>query len=225
MQTANQPHRINPVVAGILLMAAGFLFLLQNFAFFDAINSMVWMVLFAVAGVAFLYYFFMQRESMWWAAIPGSALLGLAVTIYVGEFGGDRYDYLAGSAFLASIGFGFALIYLALPRNWWAIIPAGVLFSLAAVAAADGLGLSDNATGSLLFLGMGLTFVVVGVLPGAEGRSRWWAFIPAAVLLLLGVLINTQFINLINYIWPAALIVGGVLVLWRALIKPPTPQA
>lgn len=56
---------------------------------------------------------------------------------------------LAGPAFLGSIGVGFALVYLADRSHWWAIIPGGVLGTLAAVAAIDEVGYGDIETGGI----------------------------------------------------------------------------
>jgi len=44
-----------------------------------------------------------------------------------------------------------------------------------------------------------------------------WAFIPAAVLVVLGLLLFVGLATAINFLWPVALIVGGALLLIRAL--------
>jgi len=68
-------------------------------------------------------------------------------------------------------------------------------------------------SGSLFFLGLGLTFLLVAVLPNPFGKMQW-AFIPAAVLVVMGALLGSQATaGLIGYIWPAVLIIIGLVVL------------
>ena len=103
-------------------------------------------------------------------------------------------------------------------ERWWAIIPAGVLLTLGAVSsvgdASEGL-----ATGGLFFLGLGLTFILVAVLPGGSGRS--WALIPGIILLLLGALLGTPYSGLTQYLWPVVLIIlGGYFVLRFFMNRP-----
>ncbi|MEW5828921.1 MAG: hypothetical protein AB1846_08550, partial [Chloroflexota bacterium] len=95
-------------------------------------------------------------------------------------------------------------------ERWWAIIPGGVLLTLGAVSALDDL--TGMETGGVFFIGLGLTFLLVAILPGP--RQMAWAFIPAAVLLVMGLLMGTPFFGLTEFVWPAALIVGGILLIF-----------
>ena len=45
-----------------------------------------------------------------------------------------------------------------------------------------------------------------------------WAFIPAGILGLMGILIALAMGSLLNYIWPVALIVVGVYILLRGFV-------
>jgi hypothetical protein len=71
--------------------------------------------------------------------------------------------------------------------------------------------------GGILFLGLGLTFAVVAILPTSQGQMKW-AFIPAGILIAMGLLITAALSPLINYIWPVALILGGLLLIFRAYV-------
>ena len=103
-------------------------------------------------------------------------------------------DYLApplsaqwgGTLFLGAIGLSFLTIYVLEHARWWAIIPGGVLITLAAVAGLDRS--ADVQAGGLFFLGLGGTFILVALAPNPHGQMRW-AFFPAAVLLILGLLL------------------------------------
>jgi hypothetical protein len=95
--------------------------------------------------------------------------------------------------------------------------------SVGAVAGLTDAGVvSDLASAGVLFLGLGLTFTLVAIAPGADGDMRWWAFIPASILYLVGVLLmlgKVQVLEQLNYVWPLALIGVGGWILWRTLGK------
>ena len=106
---------------------------------------------------------------------------------------------------------GFWWVYFTSTDRWWAIIPAGVLLTLGVVSVLDNV--SGMETGGLFFLGLGLTFILVAVLPG-ETSGRSWALIPGVILLLLGALLGTPLRGITDYLWPAVLIIlGGYFVL------------
>ena len=187
---------------GALLLVAGTLLLLQALGTSVA-TGLFWGVLF-LAGAAVFWYLFTTDQEHWWAAIPGGALLGLGLTVLTGEAGLPGAEIWGGSLFLGSMGAGFAAVYLRDHERWWAIIPAGVLTTLALTSAWDAAVAGERASGALFFAGLALTFVLVAVLPGGPGRR--WAWIPAAALL-----------SVFDYLWPLALITGGGFLLWRGL--------
>jgi hypothetical protein len=207
------------IVLGIVLVALGVLFLLQNFDLlnFNLIGGLVWGLVFGIAGLVFLGVFVTNIHENWWAVIPGFVLLGLAFLIAFGETLGAA----AGGFFLGAIGLSFLVIYLVRREFWWAIIPAGALLTLAVIATlADRL--PGMVSGSLLFLGLGLTFGLVYLAP-APGPRKTWALIPGGILVVIGLLMMFApggfIITYINYIWPIALIVGGGILVVRALLK------
>lgn len=205
---------------GLLLIAAGIFFLLQNMGFFVSISALLAMALFALGGLAFLVVFLTQLHERWWAAIPGCTLLGLATTIFLDNYAPNLLAPFAGSAFLGSIGVGFALVYLANRALWWAIIPAGVMVTLGTVAGFDRFDDGGMESGGLFFMGLGLTFLLVALLPHRGEERLTWAFIPATVLLILGVFIGTGFENYLNLFWPVILILVGIVWVMRNAVRP-----
>lgn len=202
---------------GALLLVAGTLLLLQALGASVA-TGLFWGVLF-LAGAAVFWYLFTRDQEHWWAAIPGGALLGLGLTVLTGEAGLPGAAVWGGSLFLGSMGAGFAAVYLREHERWWAIIPAGVLITLALTSAWDAAVAGESGSGALFFAGLAVTFVLVAVLPGGPERRRW-AWIPAAALAVLAVLIAleaTALLSVLDYLWPLALIAGGGVLLWRAL--------
>ena len=199
---------------GILLILGGILFLLDNLGIIT-FGGLIWGVIFALAGLVFLSVFITNREH-WWALIPGFVLLGIGAIILLDTYTPGGAGELAGVIFLGGIGLAFLLVYLVNRENWWAIIPAGVMATLAVVAGLSQV-LTGFETGGIFFLGLGLTFALVAILPTPEGQMRW-AFIPAGILLLMGLLITAAMTSLLGILWPFALILIGLFFIWRAFV-------
>jgi hypothetical protein len=199
---------------GVLLIIGGIIFLLENLGIL-AIGGAFWGVILGVAAVGFLSVYLSNREN-WWALIPGMVLLSVSVLIILNTiFPGDT-GALGGVIVLGGIGLAFLLIYLTNRENWWAIIPAGVMLTLSVVVLL-GEVISGFEVGGIFFLGLGLTFAVVAVLPTPHGQMKW-AFIPAGIMIAMGLLITAALSPLINYIWPVALILAGLLLVFRAYV-------
>lgn len=196
---------------GVILL--GVLLLLQNLGIFGALAAAVWAILFAVAGAIFISVF-LRNARHWWALIPGFTLLSLGAVVAIDTLLPWLDDRLSGTVLLGGIGLAFWAIYLVRRAFWWAIIPAGVLSTLAVVAGVDE-GRGDSAAGWLFFLGLALTFGLVGVLPGAE-RPQRWAFFPAGACLLLALVVLSGNSTIATFIWPAALILGGGYLMYRS---------
>jgi hypothetical protein len=204
------------LIVGLLLIAGGVFYLLDNLGLVRW-GGLVWAAAALVGALAFLSVVARDR-AMWWALIPGVTLLGLAGTISLGELAPALGDRWGGTVFLGSIGLSFWLVYALSRANWWAVIPGGVLLTLAAVAGLeDGLGIEAP---GVFFLGLGLTFLLVAVVPTDQGRMRW-ALVPGAILLAMGALFAVGFERAIGYLWPAALILGGLALLWRSFRRNP----
>ncbi len=207
----------NTALGGILMIAAGIFFLLQNMGWFGDLNELIWTGLFGVGALVFLYVFFSRPTELWWAAIPGFTLLGLSALIFFDNYGPSFVQPLTGSIFMGSIAVAFLMIYLVNREMWWALIPGGALTTIAVVASLEDVhGLN---TGGVFFMGLGLTFLVVGLLTQRAPEPQAWAFIPAVILIALGVLIGTDF-SLIGMLWPVALIVVGGYLIWRNRVQP-----
>ena len=203
---------------GAALVIIGGLFLVkQIFAPSLPIGSIIVASVFAIAAAAFLYVLIKNHEN-WWAAIPGMVLLGLAVLIAAGAFFPSFEANFGGSLFLAFIGLAFLVVLLVKLDNWWAVIPMGVMFTLAAVAT---MGTYNFAAGSsVFFLGIALTFAVVGLMP--VGRKEKWPWIPAGICAILGTMMmvfSGEFLDSIpGLVWPALLVIAGGFMIARTFI-------
>lgn len=199
---------------GVMLVLGGILLLLDTFDIFRG-GALFWTIIGAIAGILFLSLFINNRDH-WWALIPGTIFIAISATIGLDTFmPGFSDTNLDGPILLGGIALSFLFVYIAERSYWWAIIPAGVMATIAIVAVLDS-STTGAASGGIFFLGLGLTFALVAVLPTNTNQMRW-AWIPAGILGLMGILILLAAEDLINYIWPSALIIVGVLMVGRSL--------
>jgi hypothetical protein len=206
------------IIWGILLIVAGILFLLQTNGLLGDTSSVVWQIIwaiaFAAAGLAFAWRFLADRTGAWWAAIPGSVLLALALLLTLDLLGlAEGNAAWLGSVFLGLIGLSFWVIYFTHREFWWAVIPGGVLLTLALVALMA-TWYTGEVVGSIFFFGMAATFGLVYLLPTPFGRMTW-ALIPAGVLAVLGLALLMAFTAIFEYIWAVVLILVGLYLLLR----------
>jgi hypothetical protein len=195
------------IFVGAALILGGVLALLDQTGVLKGATSFFWAGILAFGAVVFLLWFFSDR-SKWWAAIPGFALAGLAASTLLL----DRIGW-GGFAFLVGLGIGFLAVYLSDRSRWWAIIPGGVLTTLGVESAmTSSLNVAD--TGGVFMLGLGITFLLVALL----ARMRW-AFIPAAVLLLLGFFLGTPFVGALEYVWIGILFIVGVALVINTIVS------
>jgi hypothetical protein len=199
---------------GVLLIGLGAFFLLQVTGIFGVLSGLFWSIAFGAAGAAFLYVFLTGLHDRWWAAIPGFTLLGLGATVFYDQFAPPFFSDLGGAVFLGSIGVGFLSIFFTNRQQWWAMIPGGTLLSVAGVVAISELHIGINPA-SVLFIGLALTFALLGLMSTYLNTNLRWAYIPAAVMLIMGVVIFTPFVGALGWIWPLALIAGGAYLILR----------
>jgi len=199
-------------VGAILLIVVGILLLLQNLGILGGVVALIWSLIFGAGGAVFLYVFLTNR-TQWWAIIPGFGLLGLAALIALDQFVPQVGDVLGGTILLGGIGLAFWVIYFVNREHWWAVIPGGVLVTLALIVGLESVFEGDEMAG-ILFLGLGLTFGVLYFLPTPQGRMKW-AIFPAAILLVMGLLFTVAAIGAFQYLGALALILVGLYFLFR----------
>jgi hypothetical protein len=195
------------ILLGVLLIFGSILGFLELQGILSNASAFFWAVIFGVAALVFLYIFFTNRDH-WWAAIPGFTLAGLSAASFMPQ--GLGWD---GLAFLGGIGLGFWAVYLSGRERWWAIIPGGILVTLGIVSVLSEKYLLLE-TGGIFFMGLGLTFLLVAVLANMR-----WAYIPSVALLLVGLLVDTQYASAIRYAWIVVLLIAGGLMIFQALRK------
>lgn len=201
---------------GVLLIVAGALFLLDSLGVIPSGLALLWIAVFGAIGGYVVYLYAERPEERWWVLIPGSLAIGIAAVIAIDELlpaaGG-----ISGGVFLGIFGLSFWVIYLQNREFWWAIIPGGVILTTAIVAGMANVFEGLEFAGAF-FLGLGLTFLLVYLLPTPEGRMTW-AIIPGGVLTLMGILFGAAAVEIFNLVWPAILIALGLYLLGRGLLR------
>lgn len=205
------------VLKGSGLIALGTIFLLQTTGIISGAFSLIWSLLFAAGGAVFLYFYFLNR-AQWWALIPGLLFLGFAGLIILSEYGSSNLRAFGAPLILFSLALSFLLIYLLHRSNWWAIIPGGFLASIAAMVALEPYLRGGGAAVGVFFLGGALTFGLLGVVRTPQGRMKW-AYIPGIVLLVLSLVFFSIALEAFQALWAGALIVLGLLVVIRTLLR------
>lgn len=183
-------------ILGLSLIAFGLLTLMGQLGVFEGVGRMVGGAVLAVLGALTLRAY-NERPGRLWTIPVGAGFIGLALV--------SLFPELWGWLFLAALASGFLVVFLVDDRHWWAIIPAGVLYTVTVIAALEPLISGREAVEALLlFGGLSLTFASLRVLPNVQQR---WAVWPAAGLAFMALLVAT-----VEGAWvvPTALLVAGL---------------
>lgn len=198
---------------GGMFILIGLIFLLDYFGFVG-FTSLLWTLIFGLGGIILFSSYFSNHEN-WWAIIPGGTLISIALLIGLEYIFPESLGDFGGSIVLWGIGLSFALVYLVDHENWWAIIPAGVLISIGIVVGFSTI-LAGELTAAFFFIGLGSTFAILALIPTPEGKMRW-AWIPALVLLGLGLALLIISEDIFRIIGALGLIALGGFLIYRTL--------
>lgn len=181
---------IGCIVVGALALAG-------SLGVWPAIDGLAAAGMAVAAGVALLWLARRWRSD--WLMFAAFPVFGVA-------FAAAVPGSLGGAGLLAGIAAGFFALVVAEPSRWWGLIPAGTLSTLALLAWA-GDAISPTVEGSVLFLGLALTF---GVLWRFGRYRQGWAVFPAAGSLAMALVVG---LSGADWVVPVLMIVVGAGVL------------
>jgi hypothetical protein len=177
--------------------------------------------LFMIALSFFVVY--LNNRTRTWALLVAYILAVLGIAPLMSTGGRDAAYY--GPIFLFAVALPFFYVYFRSPENWWAIIPAGSVTSIAIIAALAIAGfINEGGRGafagaglanSLLMAGLALTFAVIWL-----RHEKPWARIVTVVLALVAVA-SVLFASYSQLFWPVAIIVVGIYLFYTALRSKP----
>ena len=170
--------------------------------------------LFMIALSFFVVY--LNNRTHQWALLVAYILFVLSLAPAMASFRGDVPAYY-GSVFLLAVALPFFFVYFQYDeKNWWAIIPAGVMTTLAVIATLGIAGWINDAqsggfSNAILMGGLAATFAVVWL-----RNAKPWAKVVTIVLAALAVG-SVFFASYTEVFWPVAIILAGAYLLFTAL--------
>ncbi len=161
---------------GMLLIAAGGLALAQQLGYINQHSDQLWTWIFALISLLALLNYGLSGGKQWGWLFPTGVFGGLAVTVLLATFGANKAG--VGSPLFFGLLLPFLAAYLTdRTRNWWALIPGGVMLFLALTTLlVDYVG--GEWVGTLFLFMIGLSFLVVYL----NNRTHTWALLVAYVL-------------------------------------------
>ena len=168
--------------------------------------------LFMIA-LSFLMVYLNNRTRTW--ALLVAYIVGVLSIAPLMSTGGPDSVYF-GPIFLFAVALPFFFVYFRSPENWWAIIPAGSVATVAVLAALTFAGWIRNGNTSgyanaLLMGGLAATFAVLWL-----RHSKAWARVVTIALAVVGVA-SVFFASYSQIFWPVAIILVGVYLFYTAL--------
>ncbi len=166
---------------GLLLILGGGVALAQQFGYMNQLPDSAWMWVFALISLVGLVSYLASGFKEWGWLFPAGVFGGLAVIVALATSG---YDNAAiGSPLFVGLLIPFAAAYLTdRTRNWWALIPGGIMLFLALVTLlVDNVG--GEWIGSLFLFLIGLSFFVVYM----NNHTRTWALLVAYIMFVLSI--------------------------------------
>ncbi len=202
------------MLSGIAVIVFGVMLLISNFNQNNEALTWVWIVLLAVAAVAFAWLAFVDKLN--WAWLATYICGGVAVIILLTD-----KAKVEGQALPAVVLLAIALPFIA---GWWnkreewgLLIPAYILLAIIPILfISENDALSDRLTPAYTLIAIGLPFIVAYFIKRSVGL-----LVPGGVLIAIGVIFLVSSSpdaaeNLLKFLGPIVVIGGGIFLLARA---------
>ena len=167
---------------GLLLIGAGAIALGQQLGYVDQFTDpQFWIWVFALVCMLAVIEYALSDWKEWGWLFPAGAFGGTALVLLLAT-NGVNSAVVAAPIFLGMF-IPFAAIYMTdRTRNWWALIPGGIMLFMALI-----LPVIDNAdgewVGAMILLMIALAFLIVYL----TGRRRTWAMLVAYIFGVLSI--------------------------------------
>lgn len=193
---------------GLVLVAAGLLAMLNSIPFFRMLPSFIWLLL--LLGVGAVVWTASNLRLPFWQRLVIYVLIGVYATASTGSF--------AGAAATGFIAMAFLLTYAMQPRNWWALIPGGVMTAVTLIILLGNF-FPGWQSGPLFMLMLSATFSVLYLLPQERGGQQWARY-PALATILITLIMNDPSGRTPSWLIPLLLIGSGAGILWWIRRRP-----
>lgn len=160
---------------GVLLIGAGVLALATQLGYIEEFSPGIWIVVFGAISLLGFVSYAMSGWTQWGWLFPAGVFGGLAVIITLAT--NNVNSAAVGSPLFFGLLLPFVAAYLTdRSRNWWTLIPGGIMLFLALVTLlVDNVG--GEWVGAMVLLFIALTFLFVYL----NKQTRIWALIVAYV--------------------------------------------
>lgn len=166
---------------GILLIGAGALALAEQMGYMERLPEQIWVWVFALISLLGFVSYALSGWKQWGWLFPAGIFGGLAVT--AGLAMAHVNGAAVGSPLFLGLLIPFGAAYLTdRSRNWWALIPGGVMLFLALTTLMVN-SFGGEWVGSLLLFMIALGFLIAYL----NKRTRTWALLVAYITAVLGV--------------------------------------
>jgi len=165
METHSNNHRSGSrnVLPGLILVALGGLFLAGQLRPNSFSGSLIPIVILCGIGLTFFSVYLTNRRH-WWALIPGYTMIAVAGIVVLSDI--LQIDgQVIGSYVMFVIALPFLYVFLANRRNWWALIPAGIMGTI-------GIGLLLDIAGGFITAAIPALMIVGGIYMLVRGRGQ-----------------------------------------------------
>jgi hypothetical protein len=201
----------NALVWGSILIIMGGLLLVQSFV---DLSPWIWVAGLVVMGVI-TFVIYTTDTSQWWILIPTFALWAIAGLVALITVDILR-DELIATYVLTVIALPFLYVFIRDRAQWWALIPAYILFAIGLMVGLIGENvLQDLLIPAYVLLTIALPFFVVYI----RDTKQWWALIPGGIIGIIGIsflLAEGAF----KFFLPVAVILVGAWILLRQFTQP-----
>ena len=208
-------NRKQALVWGSLLIFFGVVGLME--VYID-LTLWVWVAILVAAGLA-VFGVYLTDRSQWGLLIPAYvmwAVAGLVALITLNVL----QDEAIAAYVLTAIALPFLVVYIRNREQWWALIPAYVLLAVGLMVLLLESGiLSDLLVPAYVMFSIAIPFLVVY----ARNRQQWWALIPSGILSIIGIAFLIAEAA-VQFIFPAILIVVGIVILVRVFTRKELPE-
>ena len=172
--------KFDNLIGGLILIAAGALFMARNLGYEIELTPVMGMLLFgALSALCFIRYFAGDLKR-WGRLMP--ACLFATFTVMIGLSEADVPGSLIATPLFVGFAIPFAVALIAdVRQNYWAVMPLTIFSVLALGTALDNFTDSTTLGGLAAFIVAAPFYFVYFTQP-----RQWWALIPAGILSSIG---------------------------------------
>jgi hypothetical protein len=176
----NMRNKFDGLMWGLILIAAGGLFLAYNLGYEIDLTPTFWMSACAILSAAWFIRYFTGDRKRWGLLMPACQFAAIVVMIGLSQTG------VTGSIIAAPLFIGFTIpfvvaVFTDRQQNTWAVIPAAIFGMLTVTT------LIGEQAGEFFAALVVLTIAAPFFFVYFTQEKQWWAIIPAGILGSIGV--------------------------------------